>query len=328
MSFSLEQVQRLKQQLGDFHPNGAFCSSPDAAAYLSFYGLDQLAEREYAAGFYQAKGVMRKWGRLFVHYWRCDTQELGLARSRGTICLAPGLFDHAGLFARLIKFCLGEGFDVLCMEMPGHGLSDGQYCAVDSFFTYAALWEAFILQQALHLATPLVGMGQSTGCTGLTAMALNTGCPLRANIFLSPLVRPQHWLKVRTTYYALGNFMQKIARSKRTNSHDQTFNTLLFNDPLQPQFLSVQWVRALMSWVDALDHWPASPSQVPLWIFQGSADEVVDFDWNIACLSSRFAQVQVQMIEGAKHHLANETPSLTAALWPAVADALRAVCNR
>lgn len=323
MSFSLAQAQRLKQQLGAFHATARLGSSHEASAYLRFYGLDQLDAPHYAAGFYQPKGVLRKWGRLMTHYWRCRTPAVG--RSHGTICLAPGLFDHAGLFAPLIKFCLAEGFDVVCIEMPGHGLSDGQYCAIDSFFTYAAIWEAFILQNALFLAAPFVGMGQSTGCTGLTALGLNPAGPLMANIFFSPLVRPQHWLKVQTTYFALGNFLQKIARGLRSNSHHEPFNRLLFSDPLQPQFLSVQWVRALMAWVDALDDWPGAASELPLWIFQGSGDEVVDFEWNLTCLTTRFACTQVRMIAGAKHHLVNEAPEFTDALWPAVANALRSL---
>ena len=325
MSFSLAKAQSLKQQLGSFHPDTAFCTSVEASAYLNFYGLNELGQGSYAAGFYQPKGALRKWGRLMVHYWRCNTQQLGLAKSHGTICLAPGLFDHGGLFGPLIKFCLAEGFDLACIEMPGHGLSDGQYCAIDSFFTYAALLEAFILQNALYFATPFIGFGQSTGCTGLTALGLNNACPLRANVFFSPLVRPQHWLKVQTTYYTLGDFMQKIARGLRINSHCETFNTLLFHDPLQPKFLSIQWVRALMAWVDALDDWPSGPSPVPLWIFQGTADEVVDYKWNIPLLTQRFAHTQVQAIEGAKHHLANEAPEFTQTLWPAVATALRSV---
>ena len=33
--------------------------------------------------------------------------------------------------------------------------------------------------------------------------------PLECQIF-QPLVRPQHWLKVQTTYFALGNFFAKL----------------------------------------------------------------------------------------------------------------------
>ncbi|MFO1368656.1 MAG: alpha/beta hydrolase [Marinagarivorans sp.] len=319
MAFTAAQAQRLKSQLGEFNGSADLGSSAEALAYVNFYGLDQLGAQQYAAGFYQPKGVLRKWGRLMTHYWRCPEQ----AGRHGTICLAPGLFDHAGLFAPLIKFCLAEGYDLVCIEMPGHGLSDGQYCAIDSFFTYAAIWEAFILQHALLLSAPLVGLGQSTGCTGLTALGLNPAGPLSASIFFSPLVRPQHWLKVQTTYFALGNFLQKVTRGLRTNSHHEPFNQLLFNDPLQPQFLSVQWVRALMAWVEAVDDWPGPCSNLPVWIFQGTDDEVVDFEWNIACLSARFCRLNVAMIEGAKHHLANEAPHLTQTLWPAVAQVLQ-----
>lgn len=119
--------------------------------------------------------------------------------------------------------------------------------------------------------------------------------------------------------------MQKVSRSFRANSHFEPFNSLLVNDPLQPKFLSVQWVRALMSWVDALDDWPAEASQFPLWIFQGNADEVVDFEWNIPCLQKRFERAQVHYIEGARHHLANEAADLTHTLWPAVASILRQI---
>lgn len=320
MAFSLAQAQRLKDQIGGFNGTASLGASGEAAAYLRFYGLDQVGAGHYAAGFYHPKGVLRKWGRLMTHYWRCPVAEG--ATSHGTICFAPGLFDHAGLFAPIIKFCLAEGYDLVCIEMPGHGLSDGQYCAIDSFFTYAAIWEAFILQHALLLKAPYIGLGQSTGCTGLTALGLNGAGPLCANIFFSPLVRPQHWLKVQTTYFALGNFLQKVTRGLRTNSHHEPFNQLLFSDPLQPQFLSVQWVRALMAWVDALDDWPGAMSDQPLWIFQGTGDEVVDFEWNIPCLNARFARLQVTMIENAKHHLANEAPHLTQHLWPAVAKVL------
>lgn len=323
MAFSLAQAQRLKSQLGGFNGTTGLGTSSDAAAYLNFYGLAQLGANQYAAGFYKPKGVLRKWGRLMTHYWRCPPAEHG--RSHGTICFAPGLFDHAGLFAPLIKFCLAQGYDLVCIEMPGHGLSDGQYCAIDSFFTYAAIWEAFILQHALLLTAPFIGLGQSTGCTGLTALGLNPAGPLCGSIFFSPLVRPQHWLKVQTTYFALGNFLQKVARGLRTNSHHEPFNQLLFNDPLQPQFLSVQWVRALMAWVDALDDWPGASSEQPLWIFQGTGDEVVDFEWNIPLLNTRFSRLQLVMIEGAKHHLANEAPHLTQHLWPAVTQALRSL---
>lgn len=325
MSFDWQQAQQLKLQLGVFKADEPYKASAEGAAYQLFFGLDKIAAARYACGFYHPKGALKKWAQLCAHYWRCDVQKLAQTASFGTVCLAPGLFDHAGLFVPLIKFCLAQGYDVVCLEMPGHGLSAGQYCAIDSFFTYAALWEAFLLQHALYLQPPFVGLGQSTGCTGLTALALNKACPLRAAIFFSPLVRPQHWLKVKTTYFALGDFMHKVARNQRTNSHQQEFNDLLARDPLQAKFLAIQWVRALMAWVDALDDWPDGPSNFPLWIFQGSGDEVVDFQWNLECLQARFANAQVQFIEGAKHHLANESEPFTQNLWPAVATILRQI---
>ena len=100
-----------------------------------------------------------------THHWRCPEQ----ADRHGTICLAPGLFDHAGLFAPLIKFCLAEGYDLVCIEMPGHGLSDGQYCAIDSFYLRRYLGSLYFAARTVVIGT-LVGLGQSTGCTGLTAL--------------------------------------------------------------------------------------------------------------------------------------------------------------
>jgi alpha-beta hydrolase superfamily lysophospholipase len=314
MPFTVSQATQLKAQMPIF---GQAAPVSDAfMAYSHAYGLGNLPAAQYTCGYYPLAGTLAQWGRVMAHHWTSPQQH------RGTLCFAPGLFDHAGLFAPLFRFCLAQGFDVVCLEMPGHGLSDGDSCAIDSFATYAAIWQAFLAGQASALPRPWWGMGQSTGCTPLVQLGLSEACPFAGLVLLAPLVRPQQWCKVAITHALLGRLLAYVPRGLRKNSHDEAFNAFLFADVLQPQRLSVCWVNAMMHWVKQIPACSPAPNPLPVWLCQGTGDEVVDYTWNIPQLLRVFPLAQTCYIPGAKHHLANESAPFVAQLEACLLQAL------
>ncbi len=305
MMLTQDQATSLKQQLGLFDPSRPLARNeiePNSplAVYRQQFAMAGIPANSYHLGHFQLSGPLAVWGKVTCHWWRAEN-------SRGTVCFAPGLFDHAGLFTGLFKHLVEQGFDVLCLEMPGHGLSSGEHCAIDSFATYAAIWQAFFAQYQPLLTQPLMGVGQSTGCAALTEWVLNAGAATYFTrlVFLAPLVRPNHWRRVNLTIILLGKILKKITRASPENSHDAQFNLLLEQDVLQAKFLSASWVLALKKWIANFRELPTS--SVPLLIIQGTGDQVVDWQFNLDALRAHFQAAQVRYLEGAMHHLVNET---------------------
>lgn len=299
----LQDVTELRQTLGHFDPKLSLSLAAGSVLqrYCDQFSFHKIPAASYHLGYLTLTGELKAWGRIACHWWR----TAGVAR--GTFCFAPGLFDHAGLFQPLFSYCVAQGFDVVCLEMPGHGLSDGQDCAIDSFNTYAAIWQEFLKRYCQVLPQPLIGGGQSTGCTAMTALALHseTAHYFSRLVFFAPLVRPQRWWQVKNTYRLMGKMLKRVPRKLRINSHSDEFNQLLFADILQPTNLSVRWVSALMQWVNQLPS--LATSSVPLLILQGTNDEVVDWPYNIPALQQHFLQNHIYYFDDAKHHLANES---------------------
>ena len=79
----------------------------------------------------------------------------------------------------------------------------------------------------------------------------------------------------------------------------------LRTDPLQVQKISVQWAGALIRWVE--NFLTALPVNCPLLLIQGTGDTTVDWRYNIPHIMEKFPQAQVHYLQGARHHLANES---------------------
>lgn len=326
MSLSSADVSAIKLTLGAFDPYVPLDLANldrNSALYLYFdqFSFAKISAAAYHLGYVNFPGSLGVWGNITCHWWRVNTDAT--TQACGTICFAPGLFDHAGLFQPLFTFFLAQGYDVVCLEMPGHGLSDGRDCAIDSFVTYANIWHGFLQGHQQYFAHPLVGVGQSTGCTALTVLTLAGDFERYFSqlIFFAPLVRPRKWWRLKLMFLLLGKILTKIPRSLRENSHCAEFNRLLFGDILQPRFLSVRWAAALYEWVSYLPR--LDQSSTPLLILQGTGDKVVDWRFNVLALQRHFSNSKVNYLDDAQHHLANESEPWRAEMFALINDFIR-----
>jgi len=311
--FSLEEVVALKAELADFDVNLPVTLPPNSAALASYfrtYDFDRvllLPEVNFYLGYQNCDD-----SRVATYYW-------SQPKPRATVLVCTGLFDHVGLFLAPIKALLDNGYEVLALDWPGHGLSDGDPIVVDNFDRYSRVlsdllsqWQAQLQglvksSQARDVNVPVYALSQSTGGAALMNYLLlhSGGDVLSKAIFLAPLLRIRSWSKVSWTHRLLHKFVSHVPRTFSNGSHDVYFNHFLSQHcPLQARKIPVQWVGALREWDRRFDSLPES--EFPLLIVQGDEDNTVLWRENLPRIQSKFPNAKVSLLSGGRHHLVNE----------------------
>ncbi|PCH63232.1 MAG: alpha/beta hydrolase [SAR86 cluster bacterium] len=302
--FSLSDAQRLRQELP---PSGLSSNDNNSLIqnYLTHYGLADLA-KTYSYGM----------GRFHSQNFELVCQSFSVpSTSRppsATVFILHGYFDHTGNYSHLIKHCLDLHCNVVVFDLPGHGLSSGKPASIDSFDQYLQAFHDcihFVEAQQLGSTKPWHLIGQSTGGAIAVDALLNSGQSQKFDktILLAPLLRPKSWLLSKLQIKVLSLFTKSIARGFSNNSHDQNFlNFLRQEDSLQCTRLPIAWVEAMSAYIKKTES--ANSSQKQLEIIQGSDDGTVNWQHNLSKLKQLFPAANTTMIEGAKHHMANESP--------------------
>lgn len=275
-------------------------SSEPLRSYLTHYRLLPLAERDgYQAGLVSLEGVRT-----------CIQRFSHTGESKGTAIVLHGYMDHMGLYGHLIRHLLRCGLDVVVYDLAGHGLSAGYPLAIDDFRHYAGQLQGVIDTVRPDPDKPLYLLGQSTGGGIVVAHHLVYGdagaVPVSHRILLAPLVRPALWRSIRRQFHMLRHFLKQVPRRYTANSHDAAF--LRFtrqSDPLQHGDIPLNWIAAMLEWGDWVESVPPRTGRITC--IQGMADMTVDWHHNLRVLSQLYPQMQVELVEGARHHLVNES---------------------
>lgn len=277
------------QLLQDITPQG------ELLRYLQYYHLAELLV-DY---------------RLSCGWLDCDQVRLATwlyrqpGPAKGTLVLVHGYMDHSGLYADLIQFVLQKGWNLLCYDLPGHGVSLGADHAIEHFHHYADQLQALLKHCQDDLPGPWLLLGQSTGAAIILEHQRCYPQPL-TRILLAPLVRPVGYQWIRWQYRLFGWFLNKVPRVFSANSHDADFLAFIRqHDPLQKHWVSIAWIKAMLAWVSTIEHSPGYP-QTPLTIVQGTRDETVDWQHNLVVLQRLYPQAAIHLVNGARHHLVNE----------------------
>lgn len=302
----------LRASLRPFDPEALSVSNAAELAYFRFYGLDIESRLPSLVHHF---GALELSGRTIA----CHLYQL--AKPRGCCVLVHGYYDHAGLYAHLIEYCLCQGHDVLIWDLPGHGLSSGEVACIDSFEDYVKVFDQLLGRLGDRLSAPLTMIGQSTGGAILMRWVLklqradhpDSGMQL---VLLAPLIRPRAWRFGRLLFNLLRPFRRSIRRRFGSNSSDQAFVEFVRQDPLQSQRLPLGWVAAMRSWIAEFESAPTS-THAPE-IIQGDGDRTVDWIYNLKRIRLKFPSARVTMIAGARHHLVNESPTLRAQIFDAI----------
>ncbi|MGM0632909.1 MAG: alpha/beta hydrolase, partial [Pseudomonadota bacterium] len=308
-AFDEAAATHLKRSLPPLSSGKSPAPSPEVDRYLAHYGIafPDLSSR-HVFGMVDAAGLD-----LATHIYH------PAGPPRGTFIILHGLFDHAGLYGHVIRFCLAQQFVVCIADLPGHGLSSGEPADIDDFSRYREVLREWIRCLAPHaLPAPFLMLGQSMGgaiamdctlhwCGNSPEGPLQQGPVEIERLFLlAPLLRPVDWLRVRFYHWIGHHFHSHIEREFSTNSRDEVFLRFLREqDPLQPRHLSGRWVRAMVRWQREFRRLPSC--SLPVRMFQGDDDGTVNWRWNLPRIQRRFPQLSLTMLPGGRHHLANES---------------------
>lgn len=257
-------------------------------------------------------------------YEFCLQHYQPLSGALATAVICHGYMDHMGLYGHLIRHLVDRHVEVYAFDLAGHGLSGGEPLAVDNFDVYAHQLDE-VLQRVPDTDLPLILVGQSTGAAVISAheWLVERHRSIDQRILLAPLVRPALWRAIRRQFHMLKHFLNQVPRRYTANSHDAAFLRFLrTDDPMQRGEIPLSWIAAMQNWADYIE--TAQPRLGAVTCIQGMSDGTVDWHHNLRVLMRAYPQLKVELIEGARHHLVNESPEYRGRAF----DAIDQVLNR
>ena len=306
----ITRLGELRDNLGPLNFETPAPASQAEAAYFDFYGLNTTQHEHYFGTFSSGNYV------LAAHVYRPKI-------SRGTVVLMHGFLDHVGTLSSTIQHLLQQGFAVAAYDQPGHGLSNGTRASIDDFADYASIFDDFLGLVRTHMPPPYHSVAHSTGAAIVADHLLtHEDGNLEQVILVAPLVRSAFW-HLSTFFTPVADaFTDDVPRVFQDNSSDKQFLEFVRQDPLQPRRTSLSWFNALVDWNERIQSYPPNPR--PLVIIQGNGDTIVDWEYNLEFLVTKFPNAQTVIIDGGQHQLLNEGPVLRAKVLQTVDEALTA----
>ncbi|PUA28208.1 MAG: alpha/beta hydrolase [Cellvibrio sp. 79] len=305
VSFTRDQADALQASLPDLEfvagQEGISPDNPLLVSYLACYRLDFSA---------LYPGLVHALGAIGTSDFRIATQYWIPPQARGTLLVVHGYYDHVGIYDKVIAFGLAQGLAVLAFDLPGHGLSNGERAAIESFDQYGDVLETILQRAQRYLPSPWYALGQSTGGAALLnhlwRYESHRSEPLlKKTALCAPLILPRGWTRGRWLYMLIHRFVRHLPRGPSRSSHDESFIRFLDEeDCLQSRFLSVRWVGAMKNWDAQFQRW--QPLEKSLLVIQGTDDQTVAWRYNLGLLQNKLPQAQVKFIAGAGHQLVNE----------------------
>ena len=271
--------------------------NPALDGYLRYYHFDRNRMQHYRAGL-----VTRSAQDLFVQCFYAK-------QHKGTVFLVHGYLDHSGGLSRTINVLLGSGYTILTVDLPGHGLSQGEEGSIHSFQEYnVAVRDAYHAMVPYMPSGERIGMGHSTGAAILFQAAGQKDLGFDRLVLAAPLYLPYQWKKTKGMIKFASRLIPRSKRTFKRNSDDERYHLFITHDPLQVHYLRAEWFFAMATWQEEIRY--SSIVRIPVYLVQGQKDTTVDSEHTIAFYSQKCRNIQVCMIPEARHQILNERQTL------------------
>ncbi len=280
----------------NFDMCGYFGSAPN---YLKYYGLDfEYESFEHNFFTFQSDGQV-----LAGHTFKPKEYK-------GTVVVLHGFFGHCGLLKHLIKYLIEQSYAVACYDMQGHGLSTGELAGIEDFSRYSYALRDFVNVVQPQLKGPYHLIGHSLGGAAVLDYLLTYKDNVFENIVLAaPLVRCSLWKLSRIGFRLYRPFGKRVPRVFRNNSSDREFLKFVRKkDKLCVRAVPLKWIEALYEWNDRIVGCGLCDRTVK--VIQGTDDTTVAWRFNIKFIRERFGNVDISLIENARHELFNESAGI------------------
>jgi len=247
--------------------------------------------------------------RLHGRKWRTPQKSL-----EGTIVLIHGYSEHCGRYGEFVDFLNSKGFDVLGIDLPGHGLSEGRRSNIDDFQDYVRSIEALLEYAQPNSSAPLLLFGHSMG--GLVSIRFLQTSPLAKNIqklsLSSPLLGLDRFTNGQLPFVKLFTILMPnltLPNSSELNegdlSHDAELMASRRADPLIRSQVTIHWVREFLKAREAAFAQVAD-IRTPVGLFQAGEDHVVSRSEAERFFGLLQCPKEIHIYEGFFHEILNE----------------------
>ncbi|WP_171038073.1 alpha/beta hydrolase [Aquibacillus sediminis] len=294
-----EKMQNVINRLARNNPNLDFQTpvtiDEDLQRYLQFYELDHEQVDLY-------------FGKIERDQTEITVQTFAPKQSKGTVILLHGYLDHVGSLKHIIRYLNDHHYTVVSYDLQGHGLSGGEIASIDQFADYVSTLEFLMEKVKQEMPSPLYAIGHSTGGAIVANYVLkHTNHAFEKVILVAPVVRSNFWWLTKLGVFLVQAFpfIRKVKRQFRQNSSNRDYLDWVRNDPLQPEKIPLDWTKALIAWNKTMQTF--HPVATKTCIIQGTADDTVDWKYNVSFLTKKFPDSKVVYIEQGRHALFNES---------------------
>ncbi len=310
------------------------------SAYRSYFG--------FGPGL-GARGLDGPKGRLFL------TRLAARGERKGVALLIHGYRAHGGHFAPFAELVADSGWDCYLLDLPGHGLSEGERFGIGDFDDYgratlAAIgairdWESSGAvvdpTQADSGGPRLVLIGHSTGCSAIIEafrLSAAQGGPPPADgaVFAAPLVdMPNKRIRGALNAVAgerlleLPGFAASPALIGPGVACNPAYREFIARgDPLSDWVYHTSWLNSYLDWYDGLVESRPIVFDGPALVVQGTGDTVVNWRGSQELLDRMFPARDTRFYEGYSHTILNAAPERLARVFSDVAAFLAGLAAR
>lgn len=287
------EIMQLRSIMQELSLDSNITESEFFAKHLAYYGLQNLPKNHIKFGFLTENNVSLSAIRF--------TPE----NPKASILLIHGYLEHSLINRYLILDLYERNYDVLCIDLPGHGFSSGPSAAVDDFSEYSDAIEIAKKYIKQSMKEPYYAIAHSTGCSSLLEnyYTYTSESFFAKTVFIAPLVHCSEWF-----WTTLGNTLIVPTGYDpplgKTIFGSKEYIEMSNSDPLRSYFLDHRWVRALVNWNEKNQFYKTCSEK--LLVIQGHNDTVVDYKYNLPYLQQRFTNLKIVEVKEFSHWVTNE----------------------
>ncbi len=234
--------------------------------------------------------------------------------TKAVIHLFHGLAEHGGRYKNLVEYLVPRGFAIFCLDLPGHGQSEGTRVYIDQFLDYIATQHQFSnLIKKEYPGKPVFAYGHSMGGLIAATYALDYQEELTGILLSAALARVPDYVSGFTVF--LGNLFSTllpkfplVAIDSEGISTDPVEVEAYDNDPLVYRGkTTARLASELLGAMDKLSQ-EASGITLPALVMTGGEDPLVNPDdapFLHGMIGSRDKTLKV--FDGFYHEIHNET---------------------
>lgn len=269
------------------------------AANDSYYLFQQ--DLEYTQENFEVKGIKETYD-IATHFYKNKSKKL--------LITVHGYADNCGYMKLIHQKIWKKGYSILCLELPGHGLSSGKRAHIDDMKSYGKILPVILAKYSKEFEK-ISFLSHSTGALTYLNYRVDKGSyDFEKIILISPLIRSRLWKFTKLFHPVLTLFTQTIPRRSKISAHYKTFNQISKHDPHYISSINLLWFKSLMKWNEEIVNTKKTLSN-EIFLYFAENDEVIDTEYNMKTYLRLFPNAKAKIIKGAHHHIDLDPPQVS-----------------